>query len=95
MLKEKKIFLFDIDGTLAVDETIYHGTKELLNYIDSIGGQAFYITNNSTKSRSDYVKKFKQWGIRTTEEQFVTASYATALYLKEHYSEKKIFAAGT
>ena len=95
MLKEKRAFLFDIDGTLAVDETVYKGTKEILNYIDSIGGQAFYITNNSTKSRHDYVKKFAEWGIETSEEQFVTASYATALYLKENYPGQKIFAAGT
>ena len=33
MLKDKRYFLFDIDGTLAVDETLYDGTKELLDYI--------------------------------------------------------------
>ena len=29
MLKEKKYFLFDIDGTLAVGETLYDGTKRI------------------------------------------------------------------
>ena len=46
MLKDKRYFLFDIDGTLAVDETLYDGTKELLDYIEEIGGKSFYITNN-------------------------------------------------
>ena len=32
MLKEQKYFLFDIDGTLAVGETLYDGTKELLEW---------------------------------------------------------------
>lgn len=95
MLNEKRIFLFDIDGTLAVDTTLYKGTKELLTYIESIQGYAFYITNNSTKSRKDYVKKFADWGIPTTEEQFVTASYASCLYLKETYGEHKLFVLGT
>ena len=36
MLKDKRYFLFDIDGTLAVDETLYDGTKELLDYIEEI-----------------------------------------------------------
>ena len=66
MLKEKnlaskKYFLFDIDGTLAIDDTIYDGSRELLDYIESIGGRAFYITNNSVKSRKDYIEKFKDF----------------------------------
>lgn len=95
MLKEKKYFLFDIDGTLAVDETLYDGSFELIHYINEIGGRAFYITNNSVKSRKDYMEKFARWGIETDEEQFMTASYATCCYLKEHYSGKKIFVVGT
>lgn len=95
MLKNKKYFLFDIDGTLAVDDTLYEGSRELIDYIRFIGGRAFYITNNSVKSRKDYVEKFRRWGIQTDESQFMTASYATCLYLKEHYKEKKIFAVGT
>lgn len=95
MLNQKKYFLFDIDGTLAVDATLYKGTKEMINYIDSINARAFYITNNSTKSRSDYVRKFENWNIKTTEDQFVTASYATCMYLKEKYENRKLFVLGT
>lgn len=95
MLKQKKYFLFDIDGTLAVDTTLYEGTKDMIRYIESIHGKAFYITNNSTKSRRDYVKKFEKWNIKTTEDQFVTASYATCLYLKRKYGHRKLFVLGT
>ena len=47
MLKHKKIFLFDIDGTLAVDSLLYEGSRELLEYIERIGGRAYYITNRN------------------------------------------------
>lgn len=94
-LADKKYFLFDIDGTLAIDDTIYDGSEELLNYIESIGGRAFYITNNSVKSRKDYIEKFKKWNISTEEKQFVTASYATCKYLKEHYTDEKLLVVGT
>ena len=67
-LKNKKLFLFDIDGTLAVGDTLYEGSVELLSYIESIGGKAYYITNNSTKSGLDYVKKFRNAFGRETAE---------------------------
>lgn len=91
----KKLFLFDIDGTIAVDETLYDGTKALLEYICGIGGRSMFITNNSTKSRMDYVRKFNRWQIPVKEEDFVTASYAACIYLQEHHHHDRIFVAGT
>ena len=95
-LQNKKLFLFDIDGTLAVGDTLYEGSAALLHYIDSIGGKAYFITNNSTKSGADYVEKFRNaFGLNTTEDQFVTAGYMTIRFLQEQYSKQKIFVVGT
>ena len=95
VLQEKKYFLFDIDGTLAVDDTLFDGSRELIEYINAVGGKSFYITNNSMKSRKDYVKKFARWGIETEESQFMTASYAACRYLAQNYQGKKLFVLGT
>lgn len=96
MLKNKKLFLFDIDGTIAVGNTLYEGSRDLLSYIEQIGGKAYYITNNSTKSNADYVSKFKkEFGLVTTEEQFVTSGFMTTRFLKANYSGKKVFVLGT
>lgn len=95
MLKEKRLFLFDIDGTLSVGDSIFPASKKLLTHIESIGGKSVFITNNSTKSRSDYVKKFKKWGLETDQWQYVTAGYLSILYLKEHFENQKIFVLGT
>ncbi len=95
-LKRKKLFLFDIDGTLAVGDTLYEGSAQLLSHISRIGGKAFYITNNSTKSAGDYVEKFRRaFGLETREEQFITSGYMTIRFLKEHFADKKIFVMGT
>ncbi len=95
MLSEKKLFLFDIDGTIALGETLLSGARELFEHIKSIGGASLFITNNSTKSRKSYIEKFCKWNIETCENDFVTSSYASCLYLKENYQGKKIFALGT
>jgi len=94
-LKKKKAFLFDIDGTLSVGTTLFDGSKELLDYIESINGKAYYITNNSTASTSDYIKKFANWGIETDATQFITAGSISISHLLDNYAKNKIFVVGT
>ena len=95
MLSKKKLFLFDIDGTLAVGDALFDGSAQLLNDIRRQGGDYYLITNNSTKSIADYQKKFAAWGLDTPPYQFVTAGFIAILFLKEHFPGKKVFVVGT
>lgn len=96
MLKDKKLFLFDIDGTLALGNDLFDGTAELLSYIGEIGGMSFFITNNSTMSSDDYVKKFARcFGLKTSADFFITSGYMTIAYMKEHFMGKNLFVVGT
>lgn len=95
-LQDKKLFLFDIDGTIALGDTLFDGSRELLSHIDAIGGKSYFITNNSTKSGADYVERFKTcFQLETTEDLFVTSGYMTIRFLTEHFKHKKIYCLGT
>lgn len=91
----KKLFLFDMDGTIYKEDKLFDGVVELLNYIKYIGGKYVFITNNSSKSVTDYISKLNSFKINTTEEDFFTSSQATIVYLKENYPKKKIYCQGT
>lgn len=94
-LKKMKLFLFDMDGTLYLGNRLYDFTPELLQTIRNAGGRYIFVTNNSSKSVSDYVKKLALLGIGATEEDFLTSSQATAWYLKKHHPDKLLYVCGT
>lgn len=94
-LKEKKLFLFDMDGTLYLGERLYDFTNELLATIKARGGKYMFMTNNSSKSVSDYIKKLARLGICASEDDFITSSQATGYYLKKNYRGKVLYVCGT
>ena len=95
MLKNYNLFLFDMDGTLYLGDQLYDFTKELLDTIRAKGKRYLFMTNNSSKSVLDYVKKLEKLGIAATEEDFITSSQATAYYLKLHHEGQRLYVCGT
>ncbi len=89
------LFLFDMDGTLYLGEQLYDFTKELLQKIRDKGKRYLFMTNNSSKSVADYVKKLEKLGIAATKEDFITSSQATAYYLKLHHPDARLYVCGT
>ena len=95
IVQKTKLYLFDMDGTLYLGDRLYAFTKELLSEIRRTGGKYLFMTNNSSKSVADYVKKLEKLGISATREDFITSSQATAYYLKLHHPDKKLYVCGT
>ena len=95
LLKSMKLFLFDMDGTLYLGDRLYSFTTELLETIKKCGGKYLFMTNNSSKSVDDYVKKLGKLGITATREEFMTSSQATAYYLHKHHEGQKLYVCGT
>lgn len=50
-------------GVLWSGDHLLEGTRETLEMLRSKGKQLVFVTNNSTKSREDYKKKFDKMGI--------------------------------
>ena len=95
ILASKKLFLFDMDGTLYLGDRLFDFTIELLREIRRAGGKYLFMTNNSSKSVADYIKKLEKLGISSTREDFITSSQATAYYLHKHHEGQRLYVCGT
>lgn len=94
-IRRIRLFLFDMDGTLYLGERLYDFTIALLDTIRKSGGTYLFLTNNSSKSVEDYIKKLDRLGIKACREDFMTSSQATAYYLNQHHRGKKLYVCGT
>ncbi len=91
----KRLWLLDMDGTIYMENRIFDGTLDLLTAIRDRGGRYVFITNNSSKSVTDYLKKVRAMGIPAGEEDFFTSAQAAVLLLQERYPGAKVYCQGT
>ena len=93
-LKQIRLYLLDMDGTIYLDDQLFEGVIPFLEHIKAVGGRYLFLTNNSSKSVDKYIQKLASLGISTTAEDFFTSVDATVHYLKGK-TYQKIYAFGT
>lgn len=95
-LKDKKLFLLDMDGTIYLGNILYKDTPKFLSDIEKNGARYVFITNNASKSVVDYVKKLHNLGLtHITEEHFLTSADVTFDLMKEQFGDELIYVQGT
>lgn len=94
-LKDKNIFLLDMDGTIYLGDELIDGSKDFLETIKKQGKRYIFLTNNSSKSKEIYVEKLNNLGIHALEEEVFTSGEATTMYLKKQKEGAKVYLLGT
>ena len=94
-LKEKRLFLLDMDGTIYLDDHLFAGTLEFLEHVRAIGGRYLFLTNNSSRGVDAYIEKLARLGIVSSAEDFLTSVDATLLYLTQNHAGQKCYVSGT
>lgn len=88
-------FLFDLDGTLYLGDTLLDGTLDLLQRLHATGRQVAYVTNNSSRSARDVARKAARLGIGIPDAQVITSGSAAVEYLRMQRRIHRVFVLGT
>jgi 4-nitrophenyl phosphatase len=88
-------FLLDMDGTFYLSDRLLEGALHFIDVLRQQGKEFLFLTNNSSKDRSQYAQKISRLGLPLSEECVLTSGEATALYLREEHAGANIYLVGT
>ncbi len=94
-LSRIRCFLLDMDGTFYLGERLIDGSLDFLEALRRTGRDAWFLTNNSSKSAAAYVQKLTRMGVpEPFRSQVMTSGHAAAHYLLERFPQGRGYLLG-
>lgn len=81
-MKNIRGVIFDIDGVMTFQGRVYPGAVQVVEALREKGIALCFLTNSTLKSRASCAEKLNNAGFRVYDREVITASYATAVYIK-------------
>jgi phosphoglycolate/pyridoxal phosphate phosphatase family enzyme len=75
-------WLFDLDGTVYLGETLIPGAAETIAALRAAGRRVAFLSNKPLFTRADYAQKLTRLGIPTEAEQVVNSSIVLVRHLR-------------
>lgn len=94
-LKQIKAFVLDMDGTIYLGDRLFPFTIPFLECVRSSGRDFFFFTNNSSKSRENYLHKLISMGIRIPPEKMMLSNDVILKWLSENRPGESCYIVGT
>ena len=91
ILKKVKVVLLDLDGTVYLGDKLIGNVTETLSLLRNAGKKLVYLTNNSSRSDEQYVKKLETRGIFNKADDVYTSARATIEYLNAKHKGKSVY----
>jgi len=95
-LEKIRHLALDMDGTIYKGGTLFGTTDPFLQRLRELGIGYTFLTNNPSRSVTDYLAHLRGLGIPATEEQLYTSTQATIEFLREKWpAVRRLFVLGT
>ena len=79
--KIEAVFL-DLDGTIYVGSQVIVGVAQAIDKLRQSGKKIYFLSNNSSKSKNDYIKRLALYGISAALEDIILSTDGVLRYLK-------------
>lgn len=94
-LAQVRCFLLDMDGTFYLGDRLIDGSLDFLAALERTGRDAWFLTNNSSKSAAVYTRKLRGMGVPERFcQQVMTSGHAAAHYIQEKFPEGRGYLLG-
>ena len=87
-------FIFDLDGTIYLDDKIIPNADIVINEIKKMGKRAVFISNKTTGSADDYYNYLFSAGIDVTKEEVLNSTIIIENFLRNNHSKEHFFSIG-
>ncbi|MFX1378955.1 MAG: HAD-IIA family hydrolase [Promethearchaeota archaeon] len=93
-LTRKQAYFFDLDGTVYLGDSLFQGVPKLIEVLKKYKKYFFFLSNNSSMSTEDYLKKLNKFNLPVNRENLILSQHPTIDYLKKN-DFHKLFLLGT
>ena len=88
-------YLFDLDGTIYLGDTLLPGAHALLRTLSELGREVVFLSNNPTKDPEMYAEKLCRLGITTDPRHVINPLVTLAAWLRSSAPRSQVFVLGS
>lgn len=83
-----RVVFLDLDGTVYVGGNVLPGVREAIAVLRQSGKKIYFLSNNSSRNKEDYVAKLASMGVQASQDEIILSSDAVLSYLKYENIQK-------
>ncbi|MBP3377267.1 MAG: HAD family hydrolase, partial [Clostridia bacterium] len=95
VLDSKKLFVFDMDGTIYLGGIPFDFAVRFIKKLRMEGKRILFFTNNASHSPEFYIEKLTRLGFEPIREEICTSGNVTAAFLQRKRAGKRVYLLGT
>ncbi|MBR5767209.1 MAG: HAD-IIA family hydrolase [Clostridia bacterium] len=95
MYPDKKLYIFDMDGTIYLGDRVFPFAVEYIHRLRADGRRVLFFTNNASRDGKVYFDRLTRMGFAPREGEILTSGDVTARFLLTQRRGKTVFLLGT